>query len=207
MPSPALQASLSFVLRWEGGYVDHPADPGGRTNRGITQAVYDRWRVQQGLTPRHVGLIEDAEVEVIYETGYWVPPRCDLLRRRLDLVQFDTAVNMGPVRAVRLLQGVLGCGVDGAFGPRTARAAAECGLGPTVEAYCEARLAYYLRLVGTRPDLRVFLRGWTNRVNALRAEAGLPGFVAPTPVDLGDAGYIARIPDVGVDPAYDLDEP
>ncbi|RPI06584.1 MAG: hypothetical protein EHM71_11640, partial [Zetaproteobacteria bacterium] len=104
MPSPAYQASLPFVLRWEGGYVDHPSDPGGRTNKGVTQGVYDRWRAQHGLPPRHVKLIEDAEVEAIYETGYWLPPRCDLLHRQLDLVQFDTAVNMGVGRAVRFLQ-------------------------------------------------------------------------------------------------------
>jgi lysozyme family protein len=205
MPSPAYQSSLPFILRWEGGYVDHPADPGGRTNKGVTQSVYDRWRTQQGLPSRRVKLIEDAEVETIYETGYWLPPGCDLLRRQLDLVQFDTAVNMGVGRAVRFLQAAVGCDVDGAFGPRTAKEAAECDLGATIEAYCDARLAYYRRLAERRPELGVFLKGWTNRVDALKAEVGLRGFEAAVPLDFGDAGYIAKVPDMGVDPSYDFE--
>jgi lysozyme family protein len=206
MPSPSFQASLPFVLRWEGGFVDHSADPGGRTNRGVTQRVYDEWRAAHGLRPRDVKLIEDAEVEALYETGYWLPPRCDRLRRQLDLVQFDTAVNMGPGRAVRFLQEAMGCRVDGDFGPRTEQAAGECELMATIEAYCGARLSYYRRLAEKRPDLQVFLRGWTNRVNALRAEVGLPGFAVTRGVDFGDADHIARVPDLGVDPDYDLDE-
>jgi lysozyme family protein len=207
MPSAAFDASLPFVLRWEGGYVDHPADPGGRTNRGVTQAVYDAWRAAQGLAPRHVKLIEDTEVTAIYETGYWMPPRCDLLRRQLDLVQFDTAVNMGVGRAVRFLQAAVGCQVDGAFGPWTTRRAAECDLWTAIAAYCDAREAYYRRLAERRPELEVFLRGWLNRLNALRAEVGLPGFEATVPLDFGDTGHVARIPDLGVDPRYDIEEP
>jgi lysozyme family protein len=48
MPSAAFEAALPFVLRWEGGFVDHPNDPGGRTNQGVTQKVYDDWRRRQG---------------------------------------------------------------------------------------------------------------------------------------------------------------
>jgi lysozyme family protein len=204
MASANFEASLPFVLRWEGGFVDHPADPGGRTNKGITQRVYEQWRAERGLPPQDVKLIEDSEVEAIYESGYWLPPRCDLLRRRLDLVQFDTAVNMGAGRAVRFLQGAVGCRADGDFGPETEKAAGACDLMATLEAYCDTRLAYYRRLVEKRPDLGIFLRGWTNRVNTLRAEVGLSGFEAVAATDFGDAGYIARVPDFGVDPDYDV---
>ena len=109
MPSPRFDVSLPFILRWEGGFIDHPADPGGATNKGVTQKVYDAWRARQGQPPRSVRLIEDAEMHAIYESNYWVPPRCDLLSGPLDLVQFDTAVNMGPGRAVRFLQSALRC--------------------------------------------------------------------------------------------------
>src|SRR5215467_3818504 len=91
MPSAAFEAALPFVLRWEGGFVDHPNDPGGRTNQGVTQKVYDAWRRRQGLPQRDVKMIEHDEVLAIYESGYWIPPRCDLLEAQLDLVQFDTA--------------------------------------------------------------------------------------------------------------------
>jgi lysozyme family protein len=204
MPMPGFVASLPFVLRWEGGFVDHPNDPGGRTNKGVTQRTYDAWRRRQGLALRDVKLIDEAEVHRIYESGYWIPPRCDLLARQLDLVQFDTAVNMGPGRAVRLLQGAVGAGVDGDFGTETEHKVAASDPGETLVKYCSAREAYYRRLVQQRPDLGVFLKGWLNRLNALRREIGLPGFESAREFDLGDADHIARIPDVGVDPTYDF---
>jgi len=204
MPMTGFAAALPFVLRWEGGFVDHPKDPGGRTNKGVTQRVYDDWRRRQGQPPRDVKSIEDAEVQRIFESGYWIPPRCDLLARQLDLVQFDTAVNMGPGRAVRLLQAAVGAGVDGDFGSETERKVAASDVGETILRYCNAREAYYRGLVRQKPDLGVFLKGWLNRLNALRREVGLPGFESAREFDLGDAGYIARIPDVGVDPTYDF---
>ena len=169
----------------------------------MTQKVYDQWRQRQGLAQRDVKLIDDAEVHAIYESGYWIPPRCDLLASQLDLVQFDTAVNMGPGRAVRFLQQALGCGVDGDFGPATERAAVACDAGSTIMKYCDVREAFYRKLAQDKPDLAVFLKGWLNRLNALRSEVGLPGFEAVVALDFGDADHIAKIPDIGENPAYD----
>ena len=59
--------ALAFALRWEGGYVNHPADPGGATNKGVTQRAYDAWRVRRGQTKRDVRAITGAEVHAIYE--------------------------------------------------------------------------------------------------------------------------------------------
>ncbi len=204
MPSGAFKDSLAFVLQWEGGYVDHPADPGGRTNRGITQKTYDSWRGRRNLPPRDVRLIEESAVNAIYADDYWVPPRCDQLRRQLDLVQFDTAVNMGVRRAVRFLQAACVCTVDGAFGPVTEKAAAECDLATAIDAYCDARGAYYHRLVERNPDLGIFLKGWNNRLNALRNAVSSRALEAATFVDFGDVGYIGKIPDSGEDPSYDF---
>lgn len=200
MPSAAFAQSIPFVLRWEGGFVDHPADPGGRTNRGVTQKVYDRWRARQGLAPRDVKFIDEAEVHAIYETDYWLPPRCDLLSRPLDLVQFDTAVNMGVGRAVRLLQQCVGCEPDSDFGPQTEGAVAACDAGDTVRAYCDRREAYYRNLADKRPELKVFLKGWLNRLNALRVEIGLPGYERAMELDFGETGYVAQVPDLEDDP-------
>jgi len=200
MPSAAFEQSIPFILRWEGGFVDHPADPGGRTNQGVTQKVYDRWRARKGLPARDVKLIDKAEVHAIYEADYWMPPRCDLLQRPLDLAQFDTAVNMGVGRAVRLLQRCVGCDADGDFGPQTERAVASCEAGDTLRQYCDAREAYYRNLAGKRPDLKVFLKGWLNRLNALRREVGLPGFEAAGQLDFGDTDHIAKVPDLDEDP-------
>jgi lysozyme family protein len=204
MASDAFKAALPFVLRWEGGFVDHPNDPGGRTNKGITQRVYDDWRSRQGAAKQDVKVITDAEVEGIYDAGYWGPARSEDMDRPLDLVQFDTAVNMGVKRAVRFLQHAVGCGVDGAFGKNTADAVGRCDQGQAVIEYCKAREAYYRSLAQNEPKLAVFLKGWLNRLNALRKEAGLPGFERTVPLDFGEAGYIMKIPDIGEDPAYDL---
>lgn len=201
MPSSAFQASLPFILRWEGGYVDHPADPGGATNKGVTQRVYDGWRTRQGMPARDVRQVTDDEVHAVYEAGYWVPPRCDLLGGPLDLVQFDTAVNMGVGRAVKMLQASLDCGVDGDFGHGTRRAAEGCDVGAAVAAYCDRREAFYRGLAESKPKLAVFLKGWMNRLNALRKEVGLPGYEAAVPLDFGDTGYVAKVPDLEGDGA------
>ena len=207
MASEQFAAALPFVLRWEGGFVNHPKDPGGATNKGITQAVYDNWRRSQGAATQSVQLITDADVQAIYEKQYWLPAHSQELQTPLDLVQFDTAVNMGVGRAVRFLQHCAGCSVDGAYGKNTADAVAACDQGQAVTEYCNARESYYRTLAAKNPDLAVFLQGWLNRVNALRAQAGLPGFArrGPPSVDFGDAGYIRRIPDLGVSAQYDFE--
>jgi len=204
MPSPAFAAALPFVLRWEGGYVDHPNDPGGRTNKGVTQKSYDGWRTRRGLPVQHVRQITDAEVHAIYEADYWLPPRCELLSMKLDIVQFDTAVNMGVGRAVRFLQASVGCGVDGAFGDGTARAVADCDPRATLAKYCDVRADYYRRLIEKNPKLAVFRKGWNNRLQALRKQVGLATFGFAEPPDPGEAGPILRIPDIGIDPDFDV---
>ncbi|MEK8050951.1 glycosyl hydrolase 108 family protein [Ideonella sp. DXS22W] len=204
MASAAFLQALPFVLKWEGGYVNHPADPGGATNKGITQKVYDEWRGRQGLPARSVKELEDSEMHALYESGYWLPPKCDKLDDPLNLVQFDTAVNMGVGRAARFLQQAVGAGVDGSIGPGTLQCVANCDPGDALENYCNTREAYYKNLVAGNPKLGVFLKGWMNRLNALRQQIGLPGHESPVPLDFGDAGYVAKVPDLGEDPAYDL---
>lgn len=204
MPSAQLSSSLKFVLRWEGGFVNHPDDPGGRTNKGITQKVYDQWRARQGAPVQDVKLIGDAEVEAIYEAGYWLAARCDLLDDPLFLVQFDTAVNMGVGRAVRFLQDAVNCPVDGDFGPGTEKAFAACDRGAAVIRYCNSREAFYGRLIAKNPKLETFRKGWLNRLNALRKEAGLPGFESAKDFGPVAGEHYMRIPDIGEDPAFDL---
>src|SRR5262245_50495283 len=157
MPSAAFAAALPFVLRWEGGFVNHPNDPGGATNKGITQAVYNDWRRAQGAATQSVQLITDADVQAIYENRYWLPAHSHELQTPLDLVQFDTAVNMGVGRAVRFLQHCAGCAVDGGFGKETAKAVAACDQGQAVIEYCKGREDYYKMLAQKKPELEVFL--------------------------------------------------
>ena len=89
-------------------------------------------------------------------------------------------------------------------GRRRERPPRACDLGTAIIAYCDVREAYYRRLAQKNPKLQVFLKGWMNRLNALRKEVGLPGYEAAVPLDFGDTGYIAKVPDLGEDPDYDL---
>src|SRR5262245_48103899 len=67
MPSATFMKALPFVLRWEGGYVNHPNDPGGPTNKGVTQKVYSKWLQRQGRADVDVQSLSDADMAAIYE--------------------------------------------------------------------------------------------------------------------------------------------
>ena len=193
MTRTRFQDALNFVMRWEGGLADHPNDPGGRTMKGVTQRTYDRWRADNGLPMRDVAQIEDAELEAIYEDGYWSRGRCDRLRAQLDLVQFDTGVNMGPNRAIKILQTSVGASPDGQFGPRTEAACDDCELTPAITCYCDIREGIYRRLA-QRPGQNIFLTGWLNRLDDLRAQVGVPGF---SPSRSGATERVERLQDLG----------
>jgi lysozyme family protein len=194
------ETSLPFVLSWEGGFVDDPDDPGGRTNKGITQAVYSQSRAELGLPDADVANITDDEVKTIYLSRYWQPAHSPDFSPELDLVQFDTAVNMGVGRAIRFLQQTLACGVDGAFGPMTAAAVAGCDPVLTAAAYCKVREQYYRNLVQRDQTLGKYLNGWMNRLNALRGKAGIPTYEAVVEIP----SHTAKIPDIGVNPTFDF---
>ena len=114
--------ALKQVLKYEGGYVDHPKDPGGPTNKGVTQAVYDDWRKSQKLPVQSVRNIADSEVAAIYKNLYWDRISGDLLPSGVDFAVMDYAVNSGVSRAAKTLQGVVGVTQDGQIGPATIQA-------------------------------------------------------------------------------------
>jgi len=114
--------ALKQVLKYEGGYVDHPKDPGGPTNKGVTQAVYDSWRKSQNLPTQSVRAIADSEVAAIYKNLYWDRVSGDNLPDGVDFAVFDFAVNSGVSRAAKTLQGIVGVTQDGQIGPATIQA-------------------------------------------------------------------------------------
>ncbi|NEQ25251.1 MAG: hypothetical protein F6K28_40505 [Microcoleus sp. SIO2G3] len=160
--------ALRFSLRWEGGYVNHPNDPGGETNKGVTANTYAAYRRRKGLQPRSVRQITDAEVGEIYREMYWKPAQCDNKERVLAIVHFDTAVNFGVGGSTLFLQEVLGVTPDGAYGPATRAALARADAKQAAQRYCQARIDYRHRRVQQNPSQRVFLAGWLNRDNDLR---------------------------------------
>jgi lysozyme family protein len=159
-------ASLAAVLKYEGGYVNHPKDPGGATNRGVTQATYNSYRTSKSLAPQSVRAISSQEVGDIYKSLYWDKVRGDDLPAGVDLAVFDLAVNSGVSRALRMLQECVGVTADGVVGPKTLDAVRASGNG-LIDKLCDARLKFLQRL----PTWPTFGKGWGNRVASVRVTA------------------------------------
>lgn len=149
-----------WMLVHEGGFVDHPKDPGGATNLGVTQRVYDAYRSRHGIPTRSVSKITDQEVGDIYRKQYWDAVRGDDLPAGVDYAVFDFAVNSGPSRAIKELQKVLGVTADGIIGQVTLSAAEGAIATHVVNALCHNRLAFMKRL----KHWGTFGKGWTRRV-------------------------------------------
>lgn len=159
--------SLAAVLRSEGGFVNDPRDPGGATDEGVTQTVYDDWRTDQGLAQRSVRDIDQAEVEAIYRKLYWDVIQGDGLPFGVDYCTFDFAVNSGVNRAARFLQRGSGAVEDGHIGPASVATAKAIPPATLIDRICDARLAFLKCL----PIFDRFGHGWTSRVEEVRARA------------------------------------
>lgn len=151
---------IEMILHHEGGYVNHPKDPGGETNLGVTKRVYE----EHGGTKDMKDLtVED--VKPIYKESYWDRVKGDQLPAGLDLCVFDFGVNAGTGRAAKYLQTLIGTVADGGIGPNTlAKLDAyveENGLEKTIRNYQDARQEYYESL----STFETFGKGWTRRVN------------------------------------------
>ncbi|PYE80801.1 glycoside hydrolase family 108 protein [Pseudoroseicyclus aestuarii] len=163
--------ALPLILAHEGGYVNDPADPGGATNKGITQNTYTAWLRMRDRPSRDVRAISDAEVAAIYREQYWNVVQADRLPVGLAYCVFDAAVNSGPARAARWLQEALGFKgreVDGVIGEVTLSAAnASRSSEALIRGFCDRRMAFLRRL----KHWPRFGRGWTRRVGEVRAQA------------------------------------
>lgn len=152
---------LEIILHHEGGYVNHPKDPGGETNLGVTKRVYE----EHGGTKDMKDLtVED--VAPIYKKGYWDKLKGDDLPSGLDLCVFDFGVNAGPGRAAKYLQNMIGTTPDGGIGPMTLEALAnyveeQGGVDEVIKNYQNERQKYYESL----STFSTFGKGWTRRVN------------------------------------------
>ncbi|MBJ3785171.1 glycoside hydrolase family 108 protein [Devosia sediminis] len=170
MADGRFETCLAHVLRHEGGYIDHPADPGGATNMGITHKTLARWRQVSpwwNLPKSAIKTLSHGEAGLIYRALYWNSCRAGDLPPGMDLAVFDFAVNSGPDRAIRALQGQLGVVVDGQVGPLTLASATKADVPRVINGICDRRLGF-LRALATFPT---FGRGWTSRVTAVRAAA------------------------------------
>lgn len=168
MSASNFNAALQQVLKSEGGYVNHPSDPGGRTNLGVTQKVWEEW-VGHPVTEADMRALTPELVAPLYKKMYWDKVKGDDLPSGVDYVVFDIAVNSGTGRAAKMLQQVVGVPADGAIGPKTINAVLTCNVSgeDLVNKLCDKRLAFWQSL----PTFDTFGKGWTNRGTHVREEA------------------------------------
>ena len=160
------QKALAAVLVHEGGFVNHPQDPGGMTNLGCTKAVWEEHcghtvdeKAMRALTPNDVG--------PLYRQKYWNKVCGDDLPAGVDYVVFDAAINSGPGRAAKWLQACVGVEPDGGIGPKTLAAVKAANPKQLVEDYSKRRLSFLMDL----PTWGTFGKGWTRRVNEVNTTA------------------------------------
>ena len=180
--------AIPHVLIHEGGKVDHPKDPGGRTNNGITQRVYNAWRSKSNLPPRDVYLIDDMEVAAIFRFQYWDAVMGDRLPEGVGYVVFDGAVNSGPKQSIKWLQRALGSlytgAIDGVMGTITLDAVAAYDDHDELIAKIIDRRETFLKALKTWPT---FGKGWTRRIVQVEkaGQAWASGSVGPEPIFVG----------------------
>jgi lysozyme family protein len=158
--------ALKAILHHEGNFVNHPKDPGGMTNLGVTKRVWEEWvghevdeKAMRALTPEIVG--------PMYKSKYWDKIKGDDLPTGVDYVVFDAAINSGPGRAAKWLQTAVGAVPDGAIGPGTLAKVEAMDAKAIVEKYQATRLAFLQSL----PTWDTFGKGWGRRVTEVKDAA------------------------------------
>ena len=147
--------AFDILLKHEGGFSDHPADPGGKTRFGITEAV-----------AREVGYRGDMRelpldlAKRIYKDRYWDAVRAEELPAAIRYAVFDAAVNSGPRQAIRWLQRAAGVKDDGIIGPQTLAAVRAAD----PERLLRRMLAQRLRFMTGLSTWPAFGRGWARRI-------------------------------------------
>ena len=166
MSAACYEASIQRLLKSEGGYVNHPSDPGGPTNFGITIHDY-RKHAKPDATASDLRAMRVEEARAIYRAKYWDAMRCDALPAGVDYCVFDYAVNSGTGRAPKVVQRILGVAVTGVMDEATLTQVRACEPVALINAICDERLRF-LQGLRTWP---VFGAGWARRVGNVRATA------------------------------------
>jgi len=143
--------AFAKTIGHEGGYVNDPRDPGGETKYGVSKRAYPAL---------NIAALTLADAEAIYRRDYWTPAGCDAVPDAIKADLFDTAVNAGVGRAIRLLQRAVGAAEDGVLGPKTLAAINVTDPLRLVARFNGARLAHLASL----PTWQTYGRGWVLRV-------------------------------------------
>jgi lysozyme family protein len=158
--------SFELMLQSEGGFVNHPSDPGGMTNLGVTKATWENWIGRQSDEAEMRGLTPE-KVEPLYKKKYWDAVRGDELPAGISYLLFDFAVNAGVGRSIKTLQNAVGVTPDGGFGPMTMAAVQAVDPVDLIERFSQAKEDFYRSLT----TFATFGKGWLNRVADVKVKA------------------------------------
>lgn len=157
---------FSLVIADEGGFVDHPKDPGGMTNLGVTRRNWEIY-LNRDVTETEMRGLTPETVKPFYKAMYWDKIKGDQLPSGVDYAAYDLAVNSGTGRAAKYLQEVAGVFADGVIGPKSIEAIKACDPDQMIDALCDMRLAFLKRLT----TFDTFGKGWSRRVAGVKAKA------------------------------------
>lgn len=155
--------SLAACLAHEGGFVNHPQDPGGATNRGVTLENFRRYVKPDG-TIADLKLLTAEQAGVVFRRQYWDVVMASDLPDGVDFAVFDFAVNSGPKRAAQFLQRIVGVDDDGTIGPKTLKAVGAMPKAEIINRLCDNRQKFLEGL----DIFKTFGKGWTRRVKETR---------------------------------------
>ena len=194
------ERSLKKTLVHEGGFSNHPKDPGGATNQGVTQRVYDDYRRQHGGSLRSVKEMTPSERDTIYRQRYWNLIKGDMLPPGVSYVVFDGAVNSGVSQSVKWLQRALGIKADGVLGPATLTAVQGVNDHDALVAKIIERRFAFLKALKT---WKTFGKGWTRRLDGVLeiGQAWAAGGVGPEIAFVPGGEAKARVEDAKTAPS------
>ena len=169
---------IPLILKHEGGYVNHPNDPGGATNKGITIATFRRF-IKPGGTISDLKALTTEQAVIVYKRNYWDAVLADLLPPGVDYTVADFAVNSGPSRAAKVLQKVVGVKQDGKIGPATIKATNAMPARDVIRQVNANRLAFMKSIRGGKLWV-TFGKGWQRRVDGVLAKSLQDAKATPT---------------------------
>lgn len=166
---------------FEGGVANDPADAGGLTKWGVTQATYDEYRRRCALPIQPVTAMLPDEADALYKARFYIPCRGDDLSEDWAVLMFDTATLCGPGRAIAWLIQATGAPNSRIVAPACLAAINALSTSATTRAqdtFLNLREKHHRARVLASPDQAKFLKGWLHRVDFLRKSIHSGGFAS-----------------------------
>lgn len=163
------QKLIPFILKWEGGFANHPLDKGGPTNKGITFNTFRAF--YPGAMVEDLKEMTDDQWFNIFVSGYWDLWRADELKNQsIANIVVDWAWASGPITSIKQVQRILGVKADGIVGPTTLRAINNTNQQELFNDIKAARSRFIESIIARDPSQAVFRKGWQNRINDIHFE-------------------------------------